>query len=360
MTTKPEIEAVQRACTRFISGAGVRSLRQEMLDLAEAIPPDLAPDRYGEGEVIHSLETEVAALLGKEAAVFMPSGTMAQQIALRIWSGRRGCPNVAFHPTCHMEIHEQKGYQVLHGLHGVLVGGANRLITLADLENVSEPLAALLLELPQREIGGWLPAWEDLVAQTGWARQRGISLHMDGARLWESGPFYDRPYHEIAGLFDSVYVSFYKGLAGMTGAILAGNEDFIAEARVWQRRHGGNLFRLYPYVLTARRGLEQRLPRMAEYHRKALEIAEVLSAIPGIEVTPNPPHAHMMHVYLKGDKDRLEQAALEVSRRTGVWLFGSLIPTALPGVQKLELSAGDATLQISADEFRELFGPLMY
>ena len=82
---------------------------------------------------------------------------MAQQIALRIWSDRRGCPNGAFHPTCHLEIHEQKGYQLLHGLHGVLVGQAMRIITLADLEKVSEPLAVLLLELPQREIGGWLP-----------------------------------------------------------------------------------------------------------------------------------------------------------------------------------------------------------
>jgi threonine aldolase len=182
---------------------------------------------------------------------------------------------------------------------------------------------------------------------------------MDGARLWESGPFYDRPYQEIAGLFDSVYVSFYKGLAGMTGAILSGTRDFIAEARIWQRRHGGNLFRMYPYVLTARRGLEQRLPRMADYHRKALEIAGALSAIPGIEITPNPPHTHMMHVYLKGDKERLERAALDVSRRTGVWLFGSLVPTALPGLQKLEVSAGDATLQISADEFRELFQSLL-
>jgi hypothetical protein len=98
---------------------------------------------------------------------------------------------------------------------------------------------------------------------------------------------------------------------------------------------------------------------MGEYHRKALEIAEVLSSIPGIEITPNPPHAHMMHIYLQGDKGRLEQAALDLSRQTGVWLFGSLIPTALPGRQKMELSAGDATLQISAEEFRELFASLL-
>lgn len=356
---KSEIETVQRSCTRFISGTGIFSLRQEMLALAEAIPPDMLPDRYGEGEVMRSLETDVAALLGKEDAVFMPSGTMAQQIALRIWSVRRACSNVAFHPTCHLEIHEQKGYEFLHGLHGILVGEATRGITLADLERVSQPLAALLLELPQREIGGWLPEWDDLVVQAEWARQRGIPLHMDGARLWESGPFYGRPYSEIAGLFDSVYVSFYKGLAGMTGAILSGPRDFIADARVWLRRQGGNLFHMYPYVLTARRGLELRLPRMTDYHCKALEIAGALSSIPGIEVTPNPPHAHMMHVYLKGDKERLEQAALDLSRRTGVWLFGSLASTALPGLHKLEISAGDATLQVSADEFRELFQSLL-
>lgn len=354
-----EIEAVLRTCTRFISGAGMSSLRQEMAAITETIPEDLHADRYGQGEVINSLEAEVAGLLGKEAAVFMPSGTMAQQIALRIWSERTGCRNVAFHPTCHLEIHEHKGYEFLHGLHGVLVGHPTRLITLADLEKINQPLGALLLELPQREIGGWLPAWDDLVAQTSWARQRGIALHMDGARLWESGPYYGRPYQEIAGLFDSVYVSFYKGLAGMTGAILAGPQDFIAEARIWQRRHGGNLYHLYPYVLTARQGLELRLPRMPEYYRKAVEVAGVLAAIPGIEVSPYPPHTPMMHIFLKGDKERLERAARETSRQTGVWLFGGLMPTEVPAVHKLELSAGEATLQVTAEEFREMFEAVM-
>ena len=122
----------------------------------------------------------------------MPSGTMAQQIALRIWSDRRGSPTVAFHPTCHLEIHEQKGYQLLHGLHGRLVGDPDRLITLADLEAIAEPVAALLLELPQREIGGQLPEWAELEAQTALGAERGIALHLDGARLWESGPFYER------------------------------------------------------------------------------------------------------------------------------------------------------------------------
>jgi threonine aldolase len=73
-----------------------------------------------------------------------------------------------------------------------------------------------------------------------------VALHLDGARLWECRPFYGRDYAQIAGLFDSVYVSFYKTLGGIAGAALAGPADVIAEARVWQRRQGGNLVRLFP------------------------------------------------------------------------------------------------------------------
>ena len=150
---------------------------------------------------------------------------MAQQIALRIWADRQRSPTVAFHPTCHLEIHEQKGYELLHGLHGRLVGERSRLLTLDDLRATPGPLAALLLELPQREIGGQLPSWSDLEAQVAWARERGVAVHMDGARLWESGPFYERSYAEIAALFDSVYVSFYKGIGAIAGAALAGPAD---------------------------------------------------------------------------------------------------------------------------------------
>jgi threonine aldolase len=168
---------------------------------------------------------------------------MAQQIVLRAHADRSHSLHVAFHLTCHLEIHEQKGYQLLHGLYGVLVGSPYRLMTLDDLKTVKEPLAALLLELPKREIGGQLPTWDELTTIVNWARARNIVLQLDGARLWECQPFYQRSYAEIAGLFDTVYVSFYKILGGITGAMLLGPEEVIAEARIWQRRQGGNLVR---------------------------------------------------------------------------------------------------------------------
>jgi threonine aldolase len=358
---KSEVDRIARACTRWLGGHHRdRMMPHRMLaSVVASVGEAVAADVYGRGSLISDFETEVAQLLGKESAVFMPSGTMAQQIALRIWSDRRHSPHVAFHPTSHLEIHEQKGYQLLHGLHGVLVGPATGLMGLPDLDAVAEPLAALLLELPQREIGGALPAWGDLIAMLEWARLRGVFCHLDGARLWECRPFYQRPYSEIAGLFDSVYVSFYKILGGIAGAALAGPADFIAEARIWQRRHGGNLVQLYPYVLSARMGLRERLDRMEVYRDKAVEIASTLTSVPGIRVTPDPPQTNMMHVYLSGSKERLETAALEISREIGLWLFHPLRASAAPGQFMFELSVGDAALDLTTSEIAAAFRDLM-
>ena len=188
-----ELRRLRAGCTRALQGFGLRSTSDVLAEITALSAEDLEEDWYGDGGAVTTLETEVRELLGKPAAVFMPSGTMAQQIALRIHADRRGRTVVGLHPTSHLELWEDKAYQRLHGLVGRHVGEARELITLADIEGIEEPLAALLIELPQREIGGRLPAWKDLVAQVGLARERGAAVHLDGARLWESGPFYGRP-----------------------------------------------------------------------------------------------------------------------------------------------------------------------
>ncbi len=343
----------------FLTGHGPNRLRAVLTELAEEAGPDEKHDMYGKGPIIEDFEREIAQLLGKEAAVFLPSGTMTQQIALRIWADRRGSRNVAFHPTCHLEIHEQKGYELLHGLHGTLVGERTRLITLDDLRAIPGSLAALLLELPQREIGGQLPSWDDLEAQAAWARERGVALHMDGARLWEAGPFYERSYAEIAALFDSVYVSLYKGIGAIAGSALAGPADFIAEARIWQRRHGGSLIQLYPYVLSARAGMRKRLARFAAYHERAQAVARVLCAVPGISIKPDPPQTNMMHVYLRGTAESLLEASAAIARTERVLLFRRLVATDVPGVARFELSIGDGADALSDQEIGAYFRRIM-
>ena len=350
-----ERKAAFLQCERFLNGHPPRPLHDEMADLAATVGPDEEGDRYGEGTLLSDFEAEIARLLGKEAAVFMPSGTMAQQIALRIWAERSGRRAVGFHPTCHLELHERKGYELLHGLSGRLIGDANRLITIEDLRAAPEPLAALLLELPQREIGGLLPSWDELVEQTTWARSRGAAAHMDGARLWEAAPAYGRDYAEVAALFDSVYVSFYKGVGAIAGAALAGDAEFIAQARIWQRRHGGNLVHLYPYVLSARANLRERLARFPSYHERALAIATALRQVDGVALKPDPPHAHMAHIYLRGEPDALLDASAELAREQRVALFSWLRPSEVPGYAMFEMTIGDGASAFTPDEIAGYF-----
>ena len=117
-----EQDALRDQCTRFLHGHG--PIRPA--DLLATIPADTVPDRYGDGGVVAELEAEVAALLGKPAAVFVPSGTMAQQAVLRVHADQRQRRTIVFHPMCHLDQHESQGYQRLHGLTGRPAGCPDR------------------------------------------------------------------------------------------------------------------------------------------------------------------------------------------------------------------------------------------
>lgn len=318
------------------------------------IAKDVEADRYGAGGVVETLEQEVAELLGTEAALFFPTGTMAQQIDLRIHGDRRGRRSVVWHPTCHLEWHEGRAYQRLHGLIGVPAGKLRVPLRLEDLAGVAESPAALLLELPQRELGGTLPTWGELEAMVDWARGRGAAVHMDGARLWEAAPFYGRPESEVAGLFDSIYVSFYKGLGGIAGCCLAGAADVVAEASEWRTRHGGGVFALWPYAASALASLRLRRDRMADYWDHAKAIATALDSRAAATVLPDPPQTRMMHLELRVTPEELRARAVALAESEGIWTFAEPFAVDGPSQLRLELSVGDATLAFDPDEVRAL------
>jgi threonine aldolase len=343
----------------FGDAAPERDPATALQGLAARATDGLDADRYGGGELAERLERRVAELLGKDAAVWMPSGTMAQQIALRIHAERTGRSVVAFHPQCHLEAHEEGAYHVLHGLRATLLGNRDRLIEPKDVEEVREPIAALLLELPQRDLGGQLPPWDDLVATCEAARAHDAALHLDGARLWQCEPFYGRPPAEIAALFDTVYVSFYKDLGAPAGCALAGSEDVIQEARVWQVRHGGRLFSAYPYLLAAELGLDERLPRMPELVERARLAGEALAALDDVTVVPDPPQVAMLHVIVRRPLEALNDAVYDLIRESGIWLSSQFRATGDPGSQRCELSVSAANLGVPIDEVVELWSELL-
>jgi threonine aldolase len=343
------VRGIAANCTHFLSGHGIRTVRERVQEVADSPLSLLRNDNYGRGGFVTDFENEVAALLGKEAAAFMPSGTMAQPIALRIWSDRVGVKTVAFHPTSHLHMHEQMGYQELHGLNAVLLGEPDRLFVLDELKVVSESISTMLIELPQREIGGQLPGWSELVDICEEARSKGMRLHLDGARLWECAPFYDRSYADIAALFDSVYVSFYKILDGLPAAMLLGPKSFIDEARIWQRRQGGNLYQLSPSAISAKLGLDRHMPRIPEYVAKAKEIADVLRTIKRVTVIPEYPPTNMMHLRFEGHREKLLAASLQIADEERIGLFFYLTDEG-----QYEVSVGESALVIDSGKLREL------
>src|SRR5579871_4220115 len=349
-------EILRRSCSRFLSldhRLDPAVVLARLAAYAERL--GVGADRYGSGEPANMLEQRVAALLGKQAAVFLPTGTMAQMIALRILTGRSGCRRVAMHPRAHFEEYEARAYQELHGLSATRFGSYDALPTLTDLETLlAEPVGAVTLEMPLRRLGCLLHSWDELTAIAQRVRAGRIPLHLDGARLWESGPFYQRPYAEIAALFDTVYVAFDKGLGGLAGAMLAGDADFVAEARIWQRRAGGRMLRMYPYLLSALQELEERLPLMAAFHAKARAIAEALATLSGVLITPNPPQANAFLVTLPGSPAAAGQARLDIARETGLWLFDDLVDCPVQGLVSFEISVRGATLELDDLEIGRL------
>jgi len=354
MTGHDEISARRDLCTRFLSGHGPVTAAS----LLATIAPDTKVDSYGEGGAVAQLEAEVCRLLIKPAAVYLPSGTMGQQAVLRVHADTRHRRTVLFHPMCHLERHEEQAYQRLHGLTGRPVGDLSRLLTLDDLKQVGEPAAALLIELPQRDLGGQQPSFEDLLGQVAWAHERGTAAHLDGARLWESAAGYGRNPGVIATLFDTVYVSFYKGIGALPGCCVAGAPDVISQVREWRRRMGGTLHGLWPGAASAVSCLAERLPRFPAYLEHARAISAALADTPGVTVVPDPPQVPMMHLLLAVSKDGYEAGARRLAAERGIWIAPTCMTTTDPAVQRIELSVGDATLGFEPAEVSELFAQL--
>jgi len=349
-----ETRARRAACTDSFLGNGLVRPRE----LIATIDPDAEPDTYAEGGVVAELERHVAALLGKPAAAFLPSGTMAQAATLRVHADARGPRTVVWHPYCHLDRHEGQGYQRLHQLTGRPAGDQDQLLTLADLRQIAEPVAALLLELPQRDLGGQLPPWDDLVAQTGWARDRGAAVHLDGARLWEATAGYERSPAEVAALFDTVYVSFYKGVGALPGSCVVGSENDVAQVREWRARLGGTLYAMWPAASSALGLLDDALAEMPARMRHARAIAAALAGVPEVRVVPDPPQTPMMHLLFGTSAATFRANAKRLAEETGLWVWPSAFATGDPDVVRAELAVGRATLRHKPEAIAEILAGL--
>lgn len=362
--------AACRSAQRVLARPGyLGTIRERLALLDEACALDLhdldeASDIYGNG-IVQALEERTAGLLGKEAAAFFPTGTMAQQVALRCWAGRTGDATVALHALAHPEVHERNAFSQVSGLRPVRVTSEPRLPTAAEVRDFDEPFGALMLELPLRDAGFVLPTWEELTEVVEAARERDAVVHFDGARLWESTVHFGRPLEEIADLADSVYVSFYKSLDGFGGAALAGPKTLVDEAKAWRHRYGGMVFQQFPTALSALAGLARELPRLPAYVAHARVVAAALregfaaAGVPWMRIQPEPPHTNEFLVWLPYDADVLSEAAVRQAEETKTFLFANGWAAQGPGLAVSEVQVRAAGLEWTADDVRAAVAEFM-
>jgi threonine aldolase len=334
-----------RACDRTVFWHQPARPAQVLAELAkEADELDLWFDQYAEKGAVELLESRLVEIFATEGAAFFPSGTMAQQAALRVWCDRAGTRRVAMPDLAHPLVHELDGPRLLHDLEVAHLTTGRTLPTADRLAAVPGRLGAVLVELPLRDAGCALPTWEELTALSTAARERGVALHVDGARIWEAQPFWDRPFADIAGLADSMYVSFYKGLGGLAGAALVGPSDFLDEARQWRKRMGGTIFRMTPEALAGLVGLRVHLPRMAECLAWARALAEELKAR-GLTPNPAPPHTPTFELWAAGDAEAVNDRLLAFMERERLQLTGPWSAADEPGRVRTELMVAAPALE---------------
>jgi threonine aldolase len=334
-------EADQRlklACTRILSGH--RPLRPDawLRALAERPEAERPADFYGSGGAVEALETRTAALLGKEKGLFVIKGVIAQLALLKACAERAGTTNVALSPLGHIDMDEGHAIGKVAGLSPIRLGRYQP-FGASEVEAVTEPLAAVVVELPLRRAGYILPPLDDLRALSARCRERGIPLHFDGARIWEAAAGYHIPLAELAGLADSVYVSFYKGLGAPGGAMVCGSAELVGALPAWKGRFGGNLFTAFPYALGALDGLERHLPVMPDYVARARALAAGLGS--GLLVNPAAPHVNSFQLLLPGTPAALAERNRRFAEANGIWLFNHFGDSPLDGRATAEVVVGD-------------------
>ena len=242
-------------------------------------------DQYGEDPPTNELQARVAALLGKEAGLWLPSGTMANQVALRVLT--RPGDEVIVSRECHAGWHETGGSAANAGvqLHEIGSGGV---FTIEQIEAaikprglpVYPPTTLIEIENTHNRRGGIVFPQDEVVRVCALARARGIATFLDGARLWNASVASGRPEADLAAPFDLIAVSFSKGLGAPGGSLLAGPRALIAAATRQRRMLGGAMRQTGSFAAAALFGVEHHRARLADDHANARRLAEALAANP--------------------------------------------------------------------------------
>ncbi|MDT7834149.1 low-specificity L-threonine aldolase [Aquabacterium sp. OR-4] len=284
---------------------------------------EVGDDVFDDDPTVHALQARIAALLGKEAALFMPSGTASNLCAL-LTHGTRGDEYIVGQ-LAHCYRYEGGGGAVLGGLQPQpLAMRPDGTMDLADIAAAIKPddlhfARSRLLCLENTWNGNVLPA--TYVAEaTALAHGRGLATHLDGARLFNAAVASGAVPAALAHGFDTVSVCFSKGLGAPVGSALVGPAEFITRARRWRKVTGGGLRQVGLLAAAALHALDHHVARLADDHARARRLADGLSGLPGLSVTP--PQTNIVFASLHGVAEGRGAALLAHLATRGVLATG--------------------------------------
>jgi threonine aldolase len=298
----------QRCAIHFRSDGVALSPAEYARLLARLAEEDrIAADEFSLGGAVERLELRMAELLGKEVAVFMPSGTLANHLAVRLLA-QRGRRVLVQHES-HLYRDCGDCAQELSGLTLVPLAPDRASFTVNEVAaestrapegRVRTPIGAISIESPVRRRQGEVFDFAEMQRIAGFARERGIGLHLDGARLFLASPFTGIAAAAYAAPFDTVYVSLYKYFNAAGGAVLAGPRDLLAGLYHQRRMFGGGLRQAWPYAAVALHYLEGFSQRFDEAAATADELFRALEQRLGVEVLRRPASTNVIRLRIRG------------------------------------------------------------
>lgn len=317
---------------------------------------------FGEDPSVAELEATAAGMLGKEAALFLPSGTMANQVALMVWTATVAAdaraPEVIAEASSHIVAWESGGIARLSGAQTRTLTGDRGALDAAELRMAItgreaypiQPVTAVIcLENTHNASGGAVVPVGSLAAVKGVAEDHDVPVHLDGARVFNAAVASGQPVERICAQADSVMVSLSKGLCAPVGSILAGRQGFIEEAGRARMLLGGAMRQAGIVAAAGTLALETMVDRLAEDHENAQHLARGLSKIEGIELDPDTVETNLVYAEISG-LDASPSELCQAVADQGVLLDPDAGPNQVRAVTHKDVSREDTDAAIAAVE----------
>jgi threonine aldolase len=302
---------------------------------------EVGDDVFGDDPTVHKLEGRTAEILGKEAAVYMPSGTMTNQIAVRTHTSHGD--EVLTEAESHIYYYEAGAPAAISGVMFRLIRGERGIFSGEDVKaalrppNMHFPPTTLIcVENTHNRGGGSVWPIEKIAEVAAVARENALNLHLDGARLWNASVAGGIGETEYARHFDSVSVCFSKGLGAPVGSVLTGDSEFIDRARRFRKMFGGGMRQAGIIAAGALYALENNRRRLAEDHANAKLLAEALGQIPGIKIDVSDVETNLVYFDVPGSGVDVAGRA----GRAGVLVF-ALGPNTIRAVTSMMVTRDD-------------------